>query len=204
MSHNPDWENEPNVTELEQERQEELNPKRTCSHRLFRMIKVVALACAAAMGIGQAVGLFFTSSGLDPIQYVLSAYMLLFCIVMMLNELEWGKFLYDSALLSNWISRGVIYSFVGVIGISENRIVKVEDDGALPKAASVYLQVVAYGMVIVGLIYFAMGVLCCQIVYSRARKDWEERTGWAAKKRKKEAQRRKKSGILAPPEDSVV
>jgi hypothetical protein len=184
-----EWQND---VDLEAERQEELNPKRTCSHKCFRMVKVVALVSALAMGIGQIVGIAFPGEGLDPIQYILHIYMLAFCVVMVLTELEWAQFLVGSGLLQNWISRGVTYSFVGVIGISENRVMSLDEDGGIPKAAAVYIEVVAYLMVAVGVIYFGLGAFCCQIVYSRARKDWEERSGWAVKKRKKDAQKNRK------------
>jgi len=203
-----EWVNEEDAI-AEAERQEELNPKRTCSHRCFRMVKFVALACAIAMGIGQVVGIAFPMP-IDPIQYVLHIYMLAFCVMMVLTELEWAQFLVGSGMLHNWVSRGVIYSFVGVIGISENRVISLEDDGALPKAAAIYIQVVAYGMVLVGLLYFGMGIFCGQIVYNRARKDWEERSGWAAKKRQKEAQRNRTkttasaSLAAAVKEDNIV
>jgi hypothetical protein len=194
MSSSADWE------DLEEERQEELNPKRTISHKCFRMVKLVALVCALAMGIGQIVGIAFPGEGLDPIQWVLHMYMLGFCVVMILTELEWGQFLIGSPTLSNWISRGILYSFVGVIGISENRVMSVEDSdsgGALPKTAAMYVEVVAYGMVAVGLVYFAMGAFCCQLFYNSARKDYEERAGFADKKRKKEAKRNRSKPVAA-------
>lgn len=183
---------------------DELHPKRTCTHRVFRFVKFLAVAAAFAMMIGQFVGIAFHL--VNPIQYVLRLYMIGFCVVMILNEMEWISFIYQSPLLSNWVSRGVMYSFVGTIGISQYTMETVEGtySQGFSHAALIYIQVVAWGMVGIGVIYFLMGVFCCQLVYYRVRKDFDQRADWGKRKqretgKKGSGKRGKKSNINSNP-----
>lgn len=174
---------------------DELHPKKTCTHRLFRFVKFLAIIAAFAMIIGQLVGIAFNLVG--PIQYVLRVYMIGFCTVMILNEVEWISFFYQSSLLSNWISRGVLYSFVGTIGISQytTEAPSTSDAAAVsgfPKAALLYIQVVAWGMVAIGMLYFLLGIFCCQLVYQNVRKDYEQRADWGRRKQREQGKKTRK------------
>jgi hypothetical protein len=179
---------------------DELHPKKSCTHRLFRFVKFLAILAALAMTIGQFVGIAFHYVG--PIQYVLRVYMIGFCIVMILNEMEWISFIYQSSLLSNWISRGILYSFVGTIGISQYTTEAPTSDasaataggGGLPQAALLYIQVVAWGMVGIGIIYFLLGIFCCQLVYQNVRKDYEQRSEWGKRKQREQGKKRRSQG----------
>ena len=72
---------------------DELHPKRTCTHRIFRFVKVLAVAAAFAMMIGQFVGIAFHL--VNPIQYVLRVYMIGYwtelCVIQCTKSLEWEK-----------------------------------------------------------------------------------------------------------------
>jgi hypothetical protein len=178
---------------------DELHPKKSCTHRLFRFVKFLAIVAALAMTIGQLLGIAFHFVG--PIQYVLRVYMIGFCIVMILNEMEWISFIYQSSLLSNWISRGVLYSFVGTIGISQYTTeapstsdAAADGGGGFPQAALLYIQVVAWGMVGIGIIYFFLGIFCCQLVYQNVRKDYEQRFEWGKRKQREQGKKRKSQG----------
>jgi hypothetical protein len=184
---------------------DELHPKKTCTHRIFRFVKFLAIVAAFAMIIGQLVGIAFKLVG--PIQYVLRVYMIGFCIIMILNEMEWISFFYQSSLLSNWISRGVLYSFVGTIGISQytfeapsNANSSTSDaaaGGGFPKAALLYIQVVAWGMVAIGIIYFLLGIFCCQLVYQNVRKDYEQRADWGRRKQREQGKKKRKQNTTS-------
>ena len=195
MTVEPEWDQHErsSAQQLEDERENELNPKRTCTHRIFVFIKGLAILAAIAMASGQFVGIAFHQ--VSPVQYVLRVYMIGFCIVMTLAEMEWPKFIYENSLLSNWISRGIMYSFIGTIGISQNTVQGVT--GA-PKAALMYIEVAAWGMVGIGVLYFFLGIFCCQLVFNHVRRDYDQRAEWAKRKRRETAKDNKKKGGKRP------
>ena len=164
--------------ELQAQLEEEKNPKRRLLHRFFNLISFVAGASAFLMGVGQLVGMVFGHVGI--VHYVLRVYVIFLCLLCILVELEWTKIVKDSSILSYWITRGCFYAFIGVLGIVENETMSLRDSDKEHWAHSlVYIKVVAWMMVGVGILYFTMGILCLQIAYNRLRKNYQERLAHA-------------------------
>jgi hypothetical protein len=164
--------------------EDETNPKRTCLHKLFVFISSIAGISALLMCVGQFVGVRYENTGL--IQYILRFYVIFFCLLAALVELEWTKLVQDSSILKYWVTRGIFYAFIGVLGLEQNesyalRVIHQQhatsgETTPRPSAMSLkFIQVVAWLMVSVGILYFAMGVLCLQLVYSRVRQSYKER-----------------------------
>lgn len=141
-------------------------------HRFFRMISFMSGCAAFLMGLGQVVGMTFED--MDLISYVLRGYVIVLCVLVVFNEGEWTSLIKNSSILRYWVTRGLFYSFVGVIGIQQNDHVE-EPDRDEDSASLKFIKVVAFLMVGFGAIYFGMGVLCLQIYYNRLRRDYEER-----------------------------
>lgn len=159
--------------------EEERNPSRRCMHRFFRMISLVTGICGLLMGAGQIVGMTFEN--LDIIAYVMRGYVIVLCLLIVLNEAEWTSMIKNSSILRYWITRGLFYSFVGVVGIQQNDHV-VETDrgqGGGDSPSLKFIKVVALLMVGCGCLYFVMGAMCLQIYYNRLRRDYEERVSRA-------------------------
>ena len=182
------WSNKEKMNEKDEQREalqeqlhNELHPRRKALHVFFILVSIFAALSALNMCIGQLIGLTFGTLG--PIQYVLRVYVILLCVLVILNELEWTKLTRDSTILRWWVTRGVFYAFVGVLGLVENDVngnenVKGRD------AAIGYVVVVAWLMIGCGCLYFTMGVLCLQLVLNRMRDDYKQRC-----ERAKEARR---------------
>ena len=159
--------------------EEELNPSRKCMHRFFRLISFLTGICAFLMGLGQVVGMTFED--LDVISYVMRAYVIVLCLLVVFIEAEWTALVKNSSILRYWITRGLFYSFVGVIGIQQNDHVS-ERNPESEERDSISLQfikVVAWLMVGSGILYFFMGAFCLQLYYNRLRRDYDERSGRA-------------------------
>lgn len=159
---------------------EERNPSRKCMHRFFRMISFLSGCSAFLMGAGQIVGMTFEDDNLDVISYLFRGYVMALCVLVVFNEMEFTSLVKNSSILRYWITRGLFYSFVGVIGIQQND--RVSDDPSLVEHRSAslrFIKVVALLMVGAGCLYFGMGILCLQIYYNRLRRDYEERRGRA-------------------------
>lgn len=159
--------------------QEERNPSRKCMHRLFRMISLLTGICAFFMALGQVVGMTFEN--IDAVNYVFRGYVIVLCLLVIFVEAEWTALVKNSSILRYWITRGLIYSFVGVVGIQQNdHVTKRNSDQDDNDSVSLqFIRVVAWLMVGCGILYFGMGVLCLQIYYNRLRRDYDERCGRA-------------------------
>ena len=156
--------------------EEELHPKRRFLHRVFIFLNICTIVAALLMGIGQILGIYLRRSG--PIQYVLSIYVIILCVMVIFNELEFTKMLRESALLRIWITRGAVYAFVGILGLQENEAAGNANQNqgmAFRHQALEFLKVIAWIMIGLGILYFAMGVLCLQLVANRLRDDYQQR-----------------------------
>lgn len=154
--------------------EEEMNPKRRKIHKLFFFISVLAMFAALSMAVGQVIGLVFKNVG--PIQWILRAYTIGLCFVVLFTEMEMSKLARENIILHNWISRGLIYSFIGVIGLEEIDTSDFKENpvrGVVP--AQYFIKAVAWIMIGIGAMYFFMGIACFQQYYEKERVEYNER-----------------------------
>jgi cation transport ATPase len=158
--------------------QNELQPHRRKIHKLFFFISVVAMIAALSMATGQIVGLVYKKLG--PIQWVLRGYVIALCFLVLFNELEMSKLARENMILHNWVCRGLLYSFIGVIGLEENDTYVYKDDPPLGSGSAKYfMQAVSWIIVGVGAVYFVMGLLCIQRQYEFERVEFKEKSALA-------------------------
>mmetsp|Transcript_28214 Transcript_28214/g.39697 ORF Transcript_28214/g.39697 Transcript_28214/m.39697 type:complete len:228 (-) Transcript_28214:130-813(-) len=184
---NEDWAGEsPSRTrgDVHDELDEQLNPQKHPLHRFFNFIRFLTIFAAINMLLGQFIGIAFDAVG--PIQYILRVYVILLCLLTILNELEWTSFTLNSAMLKIWISKGLIYAFVGVLGLEENDVSPhTKNMSAVGRTAALnYIKVVAWMMVACGALYTVMGIFCLQIVSDKMRQDYKGRAARAAELRR--------------------
>jgi hypothetical protein len=121
-----------------------------------------------------------TYENIDAISYVMRGYVMVLCVLVIFIEAEWTALVKNSSLLRYWISRGLFYAFLGVIGLQQNDHATERDQDANRDSVSLqFIKVVAWLMIGSGILYFCMGVLCLQIYYNRLRRNYEERRGRA-------------------------
>jgi hypothetical protein len=151
--------------------QEEQHPSRKLLHSCMIVVSIVTCIAAALMLIGQVIGLFiFRSYG--PIQYVFHFNVFLLCILVVLVEMEFTPVGRQSFIFSYWVTRGLSYEFIGVLGLEENDTA----DWTNPSdVVENFVKVVAWFMVGCGSIYFVLGLFCIQIIYTRERTNYDER-----------------------------
>eukprot|EP00591_Stephanopyxis_turris_P005714 CAMPEP_0195509538 /NCGR_PEP_ID=MMETSP0794_2-20130614/2448_1 /TAXON_ID=515487 /ORGANISM="Stephanopyxis turris, Strain CCMP 815" /LENGTH=286 /DNA_ID=CAMNT_0040636783 /DNA_START=24 /DNA_END=884 /DNA_ORIENTATION=+ len=158
----------------------------------FVLISTITIISSLCMVASQFLPLFFAENHrLTALQYALRLYMLVFCVVSALNELEYTSWIRNSALLKNFISRGFIYGFLGLIGMEESssiRFKNMNDDGEftdlLTNVASWFMVMSSWAMVIMGVVYFAMGACCLKGVRDRKRAQYKEMLEAAKEKTK--------------------
>jgi hypothetical protein len=160
--------------ELRAQYEEEVHPTRKPLHKFFVLISIVAGIAAFSMCLGQFLGIIFQQVG--PVQYVLRVYVIILCILIVLNELEWTKYTKESKIMRIWITRGLFYSFIGVLGLEENDTSSSRNSNERGFNFSLsFIKVVAWVMVCCGALYFFMGIFCLQLVYNRMRTEYEQR-----------------------------
>mmetsp|Transcript_21429 Transcript_21429/g.27713 ORF Transcript_21429/g.27713 Transcript_21429/m.27713 type:complete len:205 (-) Transcript_21429:979-1593(-) len=151
----------------------ETNPKRRCFHANVLTVSLVAGSCLFLMLVGQLVGIIFQDLG--PVSLVIRTYLVVLSFLGILVELEWTS-IAKSAVLHNWISRGLFYAFIGVLGLQENDSASLRDENRVgDKIALNYVKVVAQMMIGLGCLYFFMGITCMQIWYNRQVEDYKSR-----------------------------
>jgi hypothetical protein len=168
-------------SEIKKQLDDELHPRRHGLHKCFICISFVTCVSAVLMCLGQVIGMFVDKQ--DPIQWVMRLYVIVLCCLVFMNELEWTRFTRDSTILRFWITRGFIYAFVGVLGLDQNSTNA--QNGSVPSAAAtVYFGVVAWFILLCGMLYSLMGFFCLQLAQDRMRTSYQ-----AKKDRAKETER---------------
>jgi hypothetical protein len=124
--------------DVDADAQEELHPHRRKIHKLFFFISVVAMIAALSMATGQIVGLVFKKLG--PVQWVLRGYVVALCFLVLFTELEMTKLARENIILHNWICRGLLYSFIGVLGLEENDTAVYKDDPPLGSSSAKFFM----------------------------------------------------------------
>eukprot|EP00978_Attheya_sp_CCMP212_P006353 scaffold14384_cov48-Attheya_sp.AAC.1 len=98
-------------------------PERSKIHYVFVLISLLAVVASFCVIISQ---LIVARKG-TFLQYLLRVYMMLFCTGFILTELEVDIFLKWMPAFGNWVFRGFIYSFIGVVCAEEAYSVQVSD-----------------------------------------------------------------------------
>ena len=152
----------------------ELNPQRSCLYKCFIFISFLTGCSATLMGIGQVLGVMYDQQ--DAIQLVLRLYVSIMCALIVLNELEWTKYVRESAILRIWITRGIFYAFCGLLGLDQNARATLRSDVTVgTAAATLYFSVVAWFMIGCGTLYTLLGLCCMQIVHDRMQTSYQAR-----------------------------
>ena len=101
-----------------------------------------------------------------------------FAILIMLIELEGGAMVTGSPILTNWITRGYLYAFVGLVSMEENNVRPTSATLTtlpLDYSAALFIETASTMMFVVGCIYAALGLVCGQRLYNKIRSDYKKR-----------------------------
>jgi hypothetical protein len=101
------------------------------------------------------------------------------------TETDWPlPFIRNSSLLQNFISRGFLYSFIGLIAMAQatlervrDMVDKLSDSLDMGGWTGIFMEFSAWFMVGIGWIYMVAGALCLKRVYDRLK--LKEKDEWA-------------------------
>lgn len=143
-----------------------------CCNDIFNIFSVLASFIHLAMLAAQILPeLFFE---FDLLEKVLRGYISVFCLVCIAIEAEW---LFRDTTISNFMVRGIIYSFIGSVGMEQavrvNKLNHAADSWAMFTA--LFLQIASYSETCLGCLYFIMGIFCMKIMRDKMRGKENER-----------------------------
>lgn len=126
----------------------------------FLFISIVTVISSTLVGFGQVLSICIKFSSLDPEVLLQSRiyvqfYGILFCCGVILTELEWTETVRTFLLLQDWMTRGFLYAFVGVLAFDEEKS-KVDK----------FLRVSGLTLICLGMVYVFM-VSVCHIHHER-------------------------------------
>ena len=129
-------------------------------------------------------------SCLPPCNLKSRLYLSIFCLIFILVE---SRIPFLNGVIQNWILRGFLYSFFGLIGMEQDLAIRVEEISAgsasvlgpdfLTLFAMLFINITAWTMISVGILYTFLGVVCLQGLSERLEKDYREKVSeWKRKK----------------------
>lgn len=114
-------------------------------------------------------GMTFVILSSNWIQVILRVYVITFCVMFILAELQVQYFLKHVQAFKNWFHRGFLYSFMGVISMEESVASLGQQFPELPGfmeyMVSLLLRICSIAMFAIGVLYMLMGVLCLRGVW---------------------------------------
>lgn len=140
----------------------------------FASITTLSIIVLACMSISQII--LLSKKHLPFLQFSLRLYILIFCLVFMLVEMDWPPQIMRNLPTNNWLMRGWIYSFLGLVGMEEAFAVLVSDSSTSnilgSDLISIFVQLSSWGMVVIGVLYFVLGLLFMRSLKEKVRKDY--------------------------------
>ncbi|KAG5192054.1 hypothetical protein JKP88DRAFT_133702, partial [Tribonema minus] len=91
------------------------------------------------------------SNNLSHVEFAVRVYAIVFCIGIILAELEWPSIMKNAVLLRWWPVRGLLYTFVGLLTL------EISDFNDNP-VAEAFHYIFGWILVGVGVLYFFMGL----------------------------------------------
>ena len=184
-------------------------PKKTPLHVLFDILRYLAIISSAAIFFTQLLPIVWLRNEkiITGLQYFVRIYLMIFCVsfVLLESRIPLLRRLTFPAH-DNWILRGFMYTFIGIIGMEQDVAIKVEeiasgshllgpDYGSL--LASLSISVTTWIMVGVGVLYMILGMMCLQNLYERMETDYNSKLNeWKNKKsREREFQKEKEAYV---------
>ena len=153
-----------------------LNPKKNLIHRAFDVYRFLASFAAFNMSIGAFLMLCYFQH--TKIEYTILAFLSAICVFIVISEVVddslnntfcgcggGGPLIYP-----NWIARGILYIFLGVIGISQWETAEDHE-----KMLVGYIYAVSWMMIIAGVVYTLSGIFCCQRLKEGVVSDYRKR-----------------------------
>lgn len=149
-----------------------VSPMKNCFLHFFHWFEALAIMSCIGILTTQLIPLVVVPlQQLGFLQTVLRVYVSLFTVIFILIELRvpWG-FLQKAHLLQTYFSRGLLYTFLGVIGMEEAYSGRIDDMVHHASSdfhvawAPLFMQISSWFVFVIGCAYMLLGLCCMQLV----------------------------------------
>lgn len=126
-----------------------------CLLRFLTVLSVFIIISGLGIICLQAGSMYLLATKISLVRAGLQLYIVIFSVIIILNEMEWTALVRNSLVSYSWIARGLFYIFIGLILLDQQL-------GYRTGSQFVGLCSVLFGhsLVFSGLIYLIMGLLC--------------------------------------------
>ncbi|KAG7365228.1 COPI associated protein [Nitzschia inconspicua] len=158
-------------------------PSRPCCLNIFFFVEACGILTCLCLLVSQTLPLVMVPlKEIEPVDMVLKVYISLFSLLFMIVEYDLNiPFVRQSVFLQTYASRGFLYSFLGLTCLEEAYSERVNDMLAHSNEKfhvawfALFLQVSAWSLCALGVVYFIMGLFCMKRVRDKLVKDYRER-----------------------------
>lgn len=183
-----------------QKKKRKEGPQKSICHILFDFVRYLAIIASSLMFTMQMVPLVIVGGESTWLQIAVRLYLALFCFSFVLTEARIPFLQKIVSPHNNWIIRGFLYTFIGLIGMEQDLAVRIEEiaGGKTSIAsilgpnygtlfASLFMSITTWIMISVGILYTILGLLCMQRWYERLEKGHREKVKvWKQEKKREE------------------
>lgn len=174
-----------------------LGGQRTLPHRMFLMLSIVTALTGLNNVVAHLLALLFYGKYENGTEVVLRYYTIGLCLVVILIETDQTALVRQSLVFRHFATRGVFYSFLGVLGLVEYDIGNQNSSRyrqygffgtnsggssrltlTLPTAegaGEVYIWMTSSLMAAVGIVYLVLGTFCLHQKLDEIRRDYHQR-----------------------------
>lgn len=170
--------------------------RRTFLHKASLVLNLATIGSAANMTVGQVWGMIVVQN-IPFVEIIVRAFSMGFSVLVIFNEMGWTSPIRESPILSSFLWRGVLYTFLGSLGVMMNDIGSdnIYYGGSsqynnysygsnkvtfyMPtyeQASEVYLAIMCWSMFGIGMIYILLGVLRIQRIVDRHKEEYRMHT----------------------------
>jgi hypothetical protein len=152
---------------------EDTNPRRSCLNHFCKTLEYFTSLVALTIGTLEVLAFFYLK--MTVLENILTIYMILFCMLIIMTELNIFNVAKESKILNLWPLRGLFYIFVGILGlnvINMTVMVGAEVERSLFKNFSVVFSFIMIGL---GVLYAALGLLCIQMINDKMEHNYQDR-----------------------------
>jgi hypothetical protein len=173
-----------------------LKIQRTATHNFAIVLNVVTCGAALNIALAQVLSIMLRRHVVSWLETVVRMYELLFSILVVGNELQWTILIKESRILTSYTFRGILYTFIGILGIFMNDIIGQNSSDSYSdesyannnitiylltgeQALELYIRIVSWSMLGFGVIYVVMGVMKIQQKVDRHKEEYQLRLAHA-------------------------
>lgn len=126
-----------------------------CLLQFLTVFSSAIIVCAIGIAFMQVASLYFMAIELSLIRAGIRLYVIIFSIIIILNEMEVSSLVRNSIISYSWIGRGLFYFFIGLIVLDQHVGHHIDS-----QVFRLSFGIFGHALLCSGVCYLVMGLLC--------------------------------------------